>query len=108
HIEPVQIDIRQQGRYHSPLRGSFVTTLGRLALALLIFLDDRGAEPAAYQLQYAAICDTHPHTGHQLVMRDAVEVTFQIGVVDLTETGSEVVPDFAERVVRPAARAESM
>ena len=104
----MQVDVRQQGRDHSPLRRPLLRLLRRLTPSRFVLFNHRDAQPLADQLQNAAIGHPHPHTGHQLVVRNAVKVTFQVRVIDFRSSRPEVPPDPFQRVIRFAARAKSM
>ena len=65
-----------------------VPCLGRviLVLTVLVGLDDGAFQPHADQLQHRAVGDPSLQTFDQCIMRDRIEVRFQVRVVDLRET----------------------
>ena len=61
-------------------------------LAFFAFFDRR-LEPLLDQTQHASVHHAHPQTSHQLVVRDAVEVAFQVCVIDRTAARPQLLPD---------------
>ncbi len=95
-IEPVQVDVCQQWRNHSTLRSTpagvdLTPLLLALWKALLLspfallgsfrWLNDRGFQPHADQLQHRPVNYPHPNTGHQLVPWYRVKVTLQVSII---------------------------
>src|SRR5207249_2168816 len=78
-VEPVQINIRQQGRDDSSLRRAFCASahLRRSAIALL--LHNRRFQPHPDQLDHRSVSNTLAYTSQQLPMWNRIEVPFQIG-----------------------------
>jgi hypothetical protein len=81
--EPPHVEIRQQGRERGSLRSSPVLVLvaGRAVhTALPVGLFHRGDEPLLHQVKQRLVADPASHALHQLRMRNAIEVTAQIGI----------------------------
>ena len=68
--------------------------------AAFILFFHQSVEPLLDQTQHASVHYAHPHAGHQLVVRDAVEVTFQVCIIDSAAACREVLADDFQRIVR--------
>jgi hypothetical protein len=91
-IKPVQIDVGQQRRKHPSLRSATLVATDLLS-ALLIFFHHRRPEPLPDKFEHTPINHSHPYASHQLVVRNGVEVPFEIRVINLTLPCSEIFPD---------------
>lgn len=71
-------------------------------------LPHRSLEPHAYQLQHGAVSYPLLHARHKAVVRDAVEVPFQVGIVDGGVTCRQVPLDRLKRISSRATRSETV
>src|SRR3990172_9306367 len=103
-VKPMQVDIRQQGRDYSSLRCSlFRPTALFLPSAGLPFYH-LAVQPHPYQGQHTSVTYSHLHRFHQLVVRDAVEVSAQVGIVDRRVPCFQIAPNGRQRLVRRPPR----
>ena len=70
------------------------------------FFHDRCPQPLADQLEHSTVGDPPLDTRHQLMMRDRVEVAFQISIVDGIQTIPQSFLHRVERIVHRARGAE--
>ena len=97
-LEPVQVEIRQQGGYNPTLRRSLRGS-SDFGSASLVGLDDRTFQPHADQLQHRAVGDPSFQALDQCIMRDRIKVRFQIRVIDLLKPGGDVLADRVDRLM---------
>src|SRR5450755_2804876 len=106
-VEPVQVDVRKQGRYHPALRRSLFRAAPLVRFATVpARLHDWGFQPHPDQLQYAPVHHSHPQTSHQLVVRNRIEVPFQVRVVHGLIARFEMSADLLQRLMRRAVGTE--
>jgi hypothetical protein len=100
-VQPVQVDVRQEWRVDTPLRCS-LGVAPALDFAVSIPFLDRCVDPMLDQSEHTSVHYAHPHASHQLVVRDAVEVTLHVCVDHRAAALGEVLADDFQRIVRAA------
>src|SRR5436309_6536385 len=110
-IEPMQIEIGQQRRDDPSLWRSLLRPAPLLPAAAAFtlgafFLHHRSLQPHPDQLQYRPICYSIPHTGLQSVLRNRIEVPFQVRVIHRLIPGLHLPAYLLQRLVGRASRPE--
>jgi hypothetical protein len=103
----MQVDVRQQGRYHPALRRPLARAVPLLRLAPVpARFHDWGLQPHPDQLQYAPVYHSHPQTRHQLVVRYRIEVALQVRVVHRLIARFQMPANLLQRLLRRAVGTE--
>ena len=93
------------GRDTTPLRDSLLGPSGASS-SLLVGLENGTVQEPADPHQHRAVGDPSFQTLDQGIVRDRVEVRFQIRVVDLAKPGGEVLADRVDRLMSVPTRTE--
>src|ERR1039458_5493531 len=80
-VEPMQIHVTEQRRNHPALGTPFTGPTPSLRLALPPRLYDWGLQPHPDQLEHTPVHHAHAHASQKLVVRNRIEVAFQIRVI---------------------------
>ncbi len=100
-IEQIQEDVGKNGRKNRPLWNA------RLRGPRLQFIHDALIQKTLNQRQHARIRDLRLDEIHQAVLRDRIEVTFQISIDDVDVTGFQQFRHATKRVMTTASMTEA-
>src|ERR1035437_6492088 len=80
-VEPMQIHVTEQRRNHPALGTPLARPTPALRLALLTRLYDWGLQPHPDQLEDAPVHHAHAHASQKLLVRNRIEVAFEVRVI---------------------------
>src|SRR5664280_754877 len=80
-VEPMQVQVTEQRRNHPALGSPLAGPTPSLRLALLSRLYDWGLQPHPDQLEHTPVHHSHAHASQKLVVRNRIEVAFEICVI---------------------------
>src|SRR6266478_3891031 len=101
-VERMQVDVGQQRREDRPLGRS------RRREPTRHVRHDLLPEKALDQRQDAPVADRLAHPRHQLVVRDRIEVTLQVGIHDMSEAFLQQPIDLPQRIFAASSRPEAV
>src|SRR6202022_593933 len=101
-VERVQVDVGQQRREDCPLGRSRRRQPARHVRHDLL------PEKALDQRQDAPVADRLAHPCHQLVVRDRIEVTLQVGIHSMSEALLQQPIDLPQRIFAASSRPEAV
>ena len=87
------------GSPHPALRRPAPVALDRRWLPFLAWLHHHRLQPLPEEREHGAVHDPHPHTSHQLVVRDGIEVLLQVRVVHGGASFFELLEDDLQRLL---------
>src|SRR6266568_2105002 len=107
HVEPMQVQVRQQRRYYSAWWGSLLRASHRwLSTFTSRRFNHRRFQPHSDQPQHAPICYSHSQTCHQPLVWDRIKVAFQVRVIYRLIPGLHMPAYLLKRLMRTASGAK--
>src|ERR1019366_442851 len=105
-VEPMQIHVAEQRRNHPALGTPLAGATPSLRLALLTRFYDWGLQPHPDQFEHTPVHHAHTHASQKLVVRNRIEVAFQIRVIHRLIPGLHMPAYLLQRLMGRPARTE--
>src|SRR5207248_137343 len=105
-IEPMQVQITEQRRNHPALGSTLARAIPSPRLALATRFHDWTLQPHPDQLEHTPVHYSHAHTSQKLVMRNRIEIAFQVRVIHRLIPGLDMPLYLLQRLVWRAPRTE--
>src|SRR5712691_471287 len=107
HVEPMQVQVRQQRRYYSALWRSLLRAPHRWLSTFTSWrFNHRRFQPHSNQLQHVPICYSHSQTCHQPLVWNRIKVALQVRVIHRLIPGLHMPAYLLQRLMRASSRSK--
>ena len=104
----MQVQIAEQWRNHSALGCSLARSIPLIRLASAARFDYGAFQPHPYELQHTPVHHPHPHARQEVIVRNRIEVTFEVRVIHRLIPSLQMPAYLLQRLVSRAPRSEAI